>query len=365
MIVTPKKPHYERYAIKPRRPVTRTLPIASQCKHFGKLLDRTKCGQEVYSCRKHGTCSHQPQTCKDGMQLCDRCEDYSSATWRRIRIDDKTHCIGRGGVRLNASCIPWKDGYLLAYRSCWGNADVEIVTLDKDYRETMNARPLRLSSPMALDSREDPRLFIYRGVPHVWYNGYNLGRNKVTVHYAELDPIKWKVVSKHHPKLPFGGDWEKNHAYFDRGGDLHAVYSINPHRVYHVRGNDVVEDWTTHYTPPASASEYGEMRGGASPVLFNHAFYNFFHYMTDAHGYRLYSVGVYTFDTDPPYRVRRMNLQPIDVAEVNKRYLIDVLFPVSAFVEGDNWVVTMGVHDEWSEVRYYPVDYIERSLVPV
>ena len=78
------------------------------------------------------------------------------------------------------------------------------------------------------------------------------------------------------------------------------------------------------------------MRGGASPVLFNHAFYNFFHYMTDAHGHRLYSVGVYTFDTDPPYRVRRMTMQPIDVAEVNKRYLIDVLFPVSAFIAGDN-----------------------------
>jgi len=348
------------------RPVTRSLPVASQCKYFGKLLDRTKCGQEVYSCKMHGTCTAQAGTAHGGMQLCDRCTNYQrSATWRTIRIDEKTYGKSRGGLRLNASLIPWKDGYLLAYRSCWGNADVEIVTLDKEYRETMQPKPLRLSTPLALDSREDPRLFVYRGIPYVWYNGYNLGRNKVTVHYAELDPIKWKVVSKHYPDVPFGGAWEKNHAYFDRGGDLHSIYSINPHRVYQVKGNSVVEDWTTRYDPPASSREYGEMRGGASPVLFNHSYYNFFHYMTDAHGHRLYSVGVYTFSTDPPFQVRRMTMQPIDVAEVNRKYLIDVLFPVSAFIEGDNWVVTMGVHDEYSEVRYYPVDYIEKSLVPV
>ena len=128
-------------------------------------------------------------------------------------------------------------------------------------------------------------------------------------------------------------------------------------------GKDVVDDWVTQYEP--TRNDYGQMRGGASPWMHNGEFYNFFHHMTEAHGYRLYSVGVYTFSTDPPFPVRRMSIQPIDVAEVNRVKLIDVLFPAGAFPQGDEWVVTMGLHDESSIIRHYPQSYIERSLVPV
>lgn len=348
------------------RPNTRSLPMVMECKHFGKLLDRTGCGLEVYSCRKHGACSWQHNA---GVKHCDRCGDYSSssATWRRIHLDERTIAASRGGKRYNASMIPWNDGYLLAYRASWEDADIEIVTLDADYKETMQAKPLRLGTIQALAGREDPRLFLYRGKPHIWYTGWQGGYtdtpDQATVHYAEIDPVRWKVVSKHWPKIPWKRNWEKNHAYFDRGGELYSVYSIYPHRVMRIRGDTVAEDWTTHFTP--TQNNYGHLRGGASPWMHKGEFYHFFHYMTEAHGYRLYSIGVYTFSTDPPFPVRRMSIQPIDVADVNRTKLIDVLFPAGAFPENGNWVVTMGVHDEFSQVRYYPESYIEKSLVPV
>lgn len=362
MIVTAeRKPFFERR--KKVRPPTRCLPVASRCKHFGMLLDRTGCGLETYSCRMHGTCSWQGNA---GLKLCDTCGDFS-ATWRTHLISEHTMAPERGGKRYNASMIPWEDGYLLAYRASWEDADIEVVTLDKKYRPTMKPRPLRLGTVQALAGREDPRLFIYQRRPYVWYIGwqgsYQDTPDQATVHYAELDPVKWKVVEKFWPRIPWRRNWEKNHAYFDRGGELYSVYSIHPHRVMRIRGNDVVEDWTTEYTP--TKNEYGALRGGASPWMHNGEFYHFFHYMTEAHGYRLYSVGVYTFSTDPPFPVRRMSLQPIDVADVNRAKLIDVLFPAGAFPEGDEWVVTMGLHDECSQIVRYPQSYIEKCLVPV
>lgn len=55
----------------------RSLPIAKQCMHLGKLLDKTKCGSEVFACAVHGTCSQQRKACgKDGVKYCLCCTDW-------------------------------------------------------------------------------------------------------------------------------------------------------------------------------------------------------------------------------------------------------------------------------------------------
>lgn len=350
-----------------KRPVTRSLPIASECQYFGKLLDRTSCGLETYSCKKHGVCSWQPEA---GVKTCEACSHYF-ATWRKpVTFSEHTLFPKRGNKRYNASMIPWKDGYILVYRAQWGGADIELVTLDKEYQPTMKEPiSLRLATNEALAGREDARLFLLRGVPHVWYTGWQAeyateGRVS-TVHYASLDPVTLQATARYYPDIPWRREWEKNHAYFDRGGELYSVYTIEPnHVVMKVNGNKITEHWSTH-SPALTDRRYGMLRGGASPMLHNGEFYTFYHMMTEAHGQRLYSIGVYTFATDPPFRITRITKQPIDVADVNGKQLIDVLFPASAFVEGREWVVTMGVHDDYSQVRYYPIDYIERHLTEV
>lgn len=353
--------------LRKRRPVTRSLPLATSCKHFGLLMDRTSCGLEVYSCRKHGTCSWQPEA---QVKLCDTCSHFL-ATWREpVTFNEYNLFPERGLKRYNASMIPWKGGYLFAYRAYWGGADVELVTLDKNYKPTMRSPiSLRLATDESLAGREDPRLFLWRGVPCVWYIGwqaeYARDGKVSTVHYATLDPKTLQVTERFHPYVPWRRDWEKNHAYFDRGGDLYAVYSVEPaHVVMRVQGNEIVEHWATS-TPDMANKNYGHRRGGASPVLHGGEFYTFYHMMTEAHGQRLYSIGVYTFATDPPFKIRRITKHPIDVADVNGKQAIDVIFPASAFVEGREWVVTMGVHDDYSQVRYYPIDYIEKHLTEV
>ena len=349
---------------KPPRPVTLTLPQASRCKHWGRLLDRTACGLEVYSCKKHGTCSYQPQAM---VRTCDTCSDWQpSATWRSIIIDKSTYFTKAGGERYNASMIPWRGGYLLAYRCTWPSANVEVGRLGPDFEPLGEPVFLRLSTRLALEGREDPRLFIHQGVPHVsyvgWQGGWSNDTIQATVHYARLNPDTLEVENKWAPEIPWRKSWEKNHSYFDRAGELFAVYSINPHIVMLINGNTVQDHWATAWD--AKESQYGAMRGGASPVLHNHEWYHFFHYMAEAHGQRLYSIGVVTFQADPPFRVRRITRHPIDVADRNAAKPIDVLFPCGAFIQGGQWIVTMGVHDFNSQIRFYPESYIEQALTP-
>lgn len=359
MIGVKRQPLIDRNKAKPRRPVTRSLPIARECKHFGLLLDKTACGQEVYSCKLFGTCSHQPETCNGGMQLCDTCTKYE-----RCHVAPNPIRLADG--MFNASMIPWKDGYLLAYRNCWSGANISVVTLDKKMQQTMQPRELLLNTQLALGGREDPRLFLYRGVPHVWYIGWMGGHpvtdgKHATVHYARLHPDSLRVEEKYAPNVPWRRSMEKNHSYFDRGGELYAIYSIVPHLVMKVNGNDIVEHWVTKTNTP-QGWKYGHMRGGASPVLHRGEFYHFFHTMTEEHGRRLYAICVACFSADPPFKINRITEHPIDVADQCTLKDIDVLFPGGAFFEGGHWVLTMGVHDLWSEVRYYEDSYIERAL---
>lgn len=82
---------WRRMPSKPGRPLLRSLPLAQQCCHRGKLLDKTKCGSEVWACNVHGTCSLQPGRCSAEMALCQACTSYESPTTANIRSQNGTH----------------------------------------------------------------------------------------------------------------------------------------------------------------------------------------------------------------------------------------------------------------------------------
>ena len=64
----------------PSKTLLRSLPIAKECIHLGKRLDRTRCGGEVWACKIHGTCSQQEKVCVGGMKFCQNCTD-----WQRVK----------------------------------------------------------------------------------------------------------------------------------------------------------------------------------------------------------------------------------------------------------------------------------------
>lgn len=179
--------------------------------------------------------------------------------------------------------------------------------------------------------------------------------------YAKINEETFEVEENWHPNVPGRQEWEKNHAYFDYEGVAHAVYMISPHRVI-----GVINDFGLFVkdTPGEFPWSGGRRCGGASPVLHNGEYYHFFHGSTDWNGRRQYNMGLYTFEAKPPFRIKRFSPHPIDVADPTIRHdqHCDVLFPGGAMLVDGQWVIAQGIHDRWSELRFYDFEEVEAQL---
>jgi predicted GH43/DUF377 family glycosyl hydrolase len=295
---------------------------------------------------------------------------------RVIRFDRDNLAPGRDGDRMNPSLLPVGDGYLYTWRNYWSGADTYAIRLDADFRPRGSPVKLDLFLPQASTTREDARLFWHRGRLHVWYTGSmrRRGRKIVSVCFARLDERTLATECRFYPALPGrGAEYEKNWAMFDHAGRLYAVYGTLPeHRVLRIECGLAT---MAHVTPNPSAYSGHYARGGASPWLHNGEYYHWFHGYGAERGRRVYNMGVCTFEAKPPFRVLRMTRRPVAVADVrdNPKVAQDtagykhshVVFPCGAFPLGDQWAVSVGVHDVWGEVRFYPMRELERRLEPV
>lgn len=273
------------------------------------------------------------------------------------------------GIRANASILDYDDGYLYSYRNRWKDANISIYRMNKQYEAQGELIDLRLVSPHAMLGREDGRLFWHRGHPHIWYSGW-MGSDSRYYYtnqcYAKLHRETLDVIGKYHPVIPWRNLEEKNHAYFSHDGYIYGVYTIKPHVVMKIDGDKIIGRYQTEFE---TTWKYGHIRGGASPVWHNGEFYHFFHGMTYYRGdQRLYTMGVYTFEAKPPFRITRFSHSPIDYANPrtnpNSQWH-HVIFPGGAVRRGDGWAIAMGVHDQWSEVRHYSDVEVESALHPL
>lgn len=268
-----------------------------------------------------------------------------------------------GGDRLNPSIIDHEDGYVFAYRNSWGNANVSIIRLNKDFQPIGRAKQLNLSHSLASNGREDPRLFRHKGKLHLSYilwNGYRRTKEwrKASVGFARLNNDTLEVEDKFCPDIPGRNSWEKNHSYFDYQGETHCVYSSRPHKVLKVLCNSV----TDAYETSAELNwGYGEIRGGASPVLVGSEYWHFFHGMLERNRGRLYTLGLICFEAAPPFRITRYTPIPLDIAN-NPSRNIDVIFPGGAVKVGNEWCIAMGVDDDHCELRFYEASEVEACL---
>ncbi len=83
-----------------------------------------------------------------------------------------------------------------------------------------------------------------------------------------------------------------------------------------------------------------------------------------------YSVGLYTFDARPPFKVRRMTPRPVwlgDPAKLSLNATPDksVIYPGSCLFDGTKWLVAAGHQDAECVVGSFDAADIERQLVPV
>lgn len=355
----------------------RTLQQVKLCRHLGPVLGPVKAGCGIcgdrYFCSKFGetTLVYCRETCQayESKLKSGKPKELPPAEYRyarnAIKITPETMSPETGGVRLNPSLIRNGAGYLFVYRNRWDNSAISVIRLDHHFHPIGTASYLSLNHYQATMGREDPRLFRYRGKVHVSFTGW-LGEdtirwNQANMLYARLSD-QLEVDRIYFPDIPGRASWEKNHVYFENDGKLYLIYSISPHIVFQVDDEKILERYETDTETEWNA---GHLRGGCSPVLHQGKYYHFFHGTADKPtGGRVYSLGLAVFEAKLPFRILKITHFPLDAGDpvTNPGITSDVIFPGGAVYLNGMWAIAMGVHDKWSEIRFYPEKYVEQSL---
>lgn len=365
---------------KPAAPTAPPFRLRLPCAHEGKIVSECRLGFEALHVRQclhptdgaEGNCSRAPT---HDAQCCGTCDFWererpsavpSDPPVFPIRFDHQTLWPEVPGYRFNPSLLKTPDGYLFACRNGWAGSEIWVGNLDHNLYPQGRPEKLGLLWPEANIGREDPRLFWYQGRPHVAYIGF-AGRNGVMKRthqlYARLSQDGFHVEKIFCPTIGGRRAWEKNHGYFEHGGELYAVYTISPHKVLRV-----VEGETSVASEVPFPGKWrgGFMSGGAPPVLVGNEFWNFFHDRVEA-GRRVYRMGLYTFSADPPFEPKRWMPDPILSADepqfsVPHDNYCDVVFPCGAALVDGSWLISMGVHDRWSEIHRLSHSELEGRL---
>lgn len=355
-----------RFTAPPPKSLLRSLPEAKQCRHLGQVLKQKEgCGTcTTYHCAKRGETKMTYCTGECG-QWESRNATIATVSMknRTIRFDQRNLAPHTGGVRLNPSIIQSGSGYIFAYRNKWSNSDISLIRLNAAFEPVGEPKQLRLSYPGATSKgREDLRLFRHKGQLHGWYIGWNGRRgrhaNKTNVLFCRINEATFEVEDRFLPQIPKRLAHEKNHAYFDHQNETYSVYSIVPHRVHKVFCDTVQQTWETK---TRVNWRYGYIRGGASPVLHDGRYFHFFHGMDDSGGHRLYTLGCAVFEACPPFRITHITHEPIEIAGPRKGSA-RVIFPGGAMFINGQWCVACGIHDEYSELRFYSEQQVEAAL---
>lgn len=330
----------------------------SSCIHLGEELgSRKQCGScrgtvmlKEYACNLHG---------KITLRNCNKCKDKSNT----IRIDSENFLPEISGFRLNGSITEYKDGYVIAFRNGWNGSEIFVCEMTKEFKpkpETVQKLKLRLRG-ISDFAREDPRLFWFQNKLHIMFIGFT---GSVThVLYAKLKD-DFSVERIYIPQVEDRKYWEKNWQFFEHENTLHCVYTINPHRILRF------DECTTKEVANVSSSfpwEYGEPRGGASPVKVGDEYWCFFHSSVEM-GDKTYYMGLYTFSANPPFEIKRIVSQPIRSADWNNKpsdQYCAAVFPGGAVKKGDNWIVMQGIHDRWIEINSWSHKVLDSALKEV
>lgn len=372
----------------PTSAATILAPVSGPCVHLGKATgERRLCPScrghvevKVMACALHGQCTTGKPI--DGLQWCGTCPDRREALTPHTspltphhspltphhspltthRFDETNLFPEIGGKRLNASIAKCGDQWALAFRTGWYSSQIHLAFLDRDFKPIRQHR-LEINHKFAAYGKEDPRLFWHRG--QLWLSCigvYGIKRGEVMqTHqlYADLDE-NFQVTRVIYPDYHQRADWEKNWGFFDWEGQLHAAYSIHPHRVLAIDGHAATVAHETDWPAPMN---HGLLRGGAAPVRVGDEFFSWFHWKKERP--YTYALGVYTFEARPPFRPLRVTREPILTADPRTkppRQYCPVIFPCGAVLAGDRWLVSAGIHDDWVEVLTFPREDIERRL---
>ncbi len=261
---------------------------------------------------------------------------------------------------LNCSAVEYRGKVLMAYRHGWHRASVYMAELDAETMQPIWQTPLAMPehSQHRL-AQEDPRLFVFGGQLHVAYSGVSrdgFGSMKVSVMVARLND-RYLADKVYAPHFGHRRHWEKNWGFFERAGDLHAVYDIAPHRILKIDLNKQYASQSAE-TPFDVPAELGVLRGGASPVFVpsKGEWYSWCHSSWWRNKRKWYALSLYTFEDSEPFTVKRHVGLPIllpDTKDMPGSTVPHCVYPCGAYLRDGVWTITYGYYDHecWA-VRY-------------
>lgn len=360
---------------------TAAPPGPPPCRHRGAptggVVDCDGCGLSgkttpLSACAVHDECT----TAKPGSRVvegvrkkvayCRGCPQHEPPDWPK-RFDERNLWVGVPGKRFNSAVMEYEGGYLFASRNGWAGSEIYLGRFDSDFRPV--GRPWMLKLRVRRESRygaEDPYLFRFGGAIHVGFVGVEGANKLVRTHsmYARLS-ADLQVEAVFHPRYAGRAAWEKSHGYFEHGGRLYAVYSVNPrHRVLAIEGEraDLAFD-----EPGVPWPHQTSIRGGAAPLRVGDEFWSFGHSRWERPR-RRYFMTLYAFSPEPPFRVLRYAPGPVVEADpatnvgADRNYC-DVYFPRGAVATPGGFVVSAGVHDRFTELRRFDHAELEGRMV--
>lgn len=167
------------------------------------------------------------------------------------------------------------------------------------------------------------------------------------------------------PSLLCGTGAEKNWLWFDHGKRTYFIYQAEPHIVVEVEDGKVVQEHRTH---AALGWTLGTIRGGTPPVRVGDHYLTFFHSSmpwkkVPRYGVRrVYFMGAYLFEAKPPFQIvacTRGQLMTGTWNEPVQDGVPAVVYPNGAVMDGNRWLVTMGVNDcacGWLKIDHSEVE---------
>lgn len=349
------------------------------CVHEGTTLEFcTSCNKTKAEARHVRDCElHERATrvyVSDKTKSCDRCADYKHRMpeWDGdvLTLNEHNFFPELPGKRFNPALIEWDGDLVFCWRDGWKGSDLWAVRMDKTLQPLGRASRIVVPPhPECSYGREDPTLFIHKGSLHVSFvgvEGYGQKVARTNMMYARLGAdfqIEESYYARRPPGVP-GNRWEKNWQFVSRGDRLLAVYLVSP-SLQVVELKQGKTEWVFKKEHPLPWTG-GEVRGGATPVLHNGEYYAFFHDRVDRAGKRVYRVGCYTFDPDT-FQAIRCTRRPLIIADprTNPGNYCHCVFPRGAVLQGENWLLSCGAHDRFTEIRRMSAVAVESLLEPV
>lgn len=177
------------------------------------------------------------------------------------------------------------DGYLMVYRVVAPRYTMQrlaLCRLDAGFN-LVPGSVVPLSDQLGSQGNHigDPRLFHFDGT--LWLCYCDL-KPPTTLYLAPLTGPPWQIAAPARPLILTGPrQWyEKNWMPFVHADHLFAVYTLAPHVILELdlsREDAILchRAHTTEWGAAAYTRHYGELRGGAPPVLVGDRYYAFFH----------------------------------------------------------------------------------------